>query len=75
MNLSKSTYCNAIQCNKILWLDKYCKEEKSDIDNKSILDNGTEVGILTKGLFGTYIDIQFNKDLNNLINIQILLQI
>lgn len=67
MNLSKSTYCNAIQCNKILWLDKYCKEEKSDIDNKSILDNGTEVGILAKGLFGPYIDIQFNKDLNKMI--------
>ncbi len=34
MNLSKSIYCNAIQCKKILWLDKYCKEEKEQARKK-----------------------------------------
>ena len=67
MNLSKSTYCNAIQCNKMLWLEKYCSNEKEEIDNQSILDNGTEVGQLAKGLFGSYIDIKFNENLNKMI--------
>lgn len=67
MNLSKSKYCNAIQCNKILWLDKYCKEEKEEIDNQSVLDNGQEVGTLAKKLFGQYLDIEFNENLNQMI--------
>ena len=58
---------NAVQCNKILWLDKYCKEEKEEIDNQSVLDNGTEVGELAKKLFGTYTDIEFNENLNIMI--------
>ena len=44
MNLSKSLYCKAIQCNKMLWLEKNHPEEKGEIDNESVLDNGTEVG-------------------------------
>ena len=68
MNLSKSIYCNAIQCNKILWLDKYKKEEKEEQSNQSVLDNGTEVGQLAKKLFGKYSDIEFNNDLNVMIN-------
>ena len=67
MNLSKSSYCNAIQCNKMLWLYKNYPEEAAEIDNKQILDNGTEVGILAKNLFGPHIDIEFNKDLNQMI--------
>ena len=57
MYLSKSKYCNAVQCNKMLWLDKFCPLEKEDISNTSVLDNGSEVGELAKGLFGDYIDI------------------
>ena len=34
MNLSKSKYCNGIQCKKMLCLDKYCKEEKEDVANE-----------------------------------------
>ena len=67
MNLSKSTYCNAIQCKKMLWLYKNYPEEAQNIDNQQVLDNGTEVGILAKKLFGPYIDIEFNKDLNQMI--------
>ena len=67
MNLSKSLYCNAIQCNKMLWLNKYYPEEKEEVSNESVLDNGTEVGIIAKDLFGPSTDIEFNKDLTKMI--------
>ena len=67
MNLSKSKYCNGMQCKKMLWLDKYCKDEKENVTNDSVLDNGTEVGILAKKLFGIYTDIEFNENLNQMI--------
>ena len=67
MNLSKSKYCNAVQCNKLLWLDKYKKEEKEEIDNSFVFNNGTNVGELARGLFGKYVDIKYNKDLNKMI--------
>ena len=56
MNLSKSKYCNGIQCKKMLWLDKYKNEEKEDLSNDSALENGKEVGILAKKLFDNRID-------------------
>ncbi len=68
MNLSKSKYCNAIQCKKMLWLDTFLPAEKGEISNQAILDNGTEVGIKAKELFGTYIDIDFQKDLSVMLN-------
>lgn len=68
MNLSKSKYCNAIQCNKILWLDKYKSEVKEELDNTSVFENGTMVGEIAKNLFGDYININFDTDLNKMIN-------
>ena len=68
MNLSKSKYCNGIQCKKILWLDKNMPEVKNNIANDSVLDNGTEVGELAKQIFGEYINIPFDTNLNNMIN-------
>ena len=68
MNLSKSKYCKGIQCKKILWLDTYKSEVKEETDNESILENGTEVGEYAKKLFGTYKNIEFNEDLNVMIN-------
>lgn len=62
MELSKSKYCNAIQCKKMLWLDCYKSEEKEDVNNDSVLDNGTSVGLLAKDLFGEHVDIEFNYD-------------
>ena len=62
-SLSKSKYCNAWQCPKMLWLDTYKSNEKDDSNNDSILDNGTEVGIVAKDLFGKHTDITFNEDL------------
>ncbi len=68
MNLSKSKYCKAVQCEKMLWLDKYKKEVKEEIDNESVLENGTNVGELAKKLFGNYLNIEFNNDLNKMID-------
>lgn len=64
MNLSKSKYCNALQCNKQLWLNTYKPEVKEEVNNESVLDNGTEVGTVAKDLFGNHVDIHFNSDLN-----------
>ncbi len=63
-HLSKSKYCNGIQCQKMLWLDKYKNEEKEKINNESVFDNGQEVGELAKNIFGNHVNIEFNKDLN-----------
>ncbi len=68
MNLSKSKFCNGVQCNKILWLDKYKSEFKEEIDNKNVLDNGTEVGIFAQKLFGPSKNVSFNSDLNKMID-------
>lgn len=68
MNLSKSKYCSAIQCNKILWLDTYKIEEKEELNNDSVLENGKEVGEIAKNLFQNRIDIKFNNDLNIMVN-------
>lgn len=67
MNLSKSKYCQGIQCNKILWLNKYKPEVKDEINNESVLENGTRVGEIAKCLFGDYIDIEFNENLSHMI--------
>ena len=67
MNLSKSKYCNAFQCMKMLWLMNHKPEEAEDVSNESVLENGTEVGEVAKALFGEYIDIAFNKDLKQMI--------
>ena len=67
MNLSKSKYCKAVQCNKMLWLENYYPELKEDINNESVLENGTEVGELAKELFGFHFDVSFNDDLSIMI--------
>lgn len=67
VHLSKSRYCKAIQCQKILWMDKYKKEEKEPSAKEAVLKNGTKVGQLAKGLFGEYVDIEFDKDLSKMI--------
>ena len=67
MELSKSRYCEAVQCKKMLWLDDNKSEEKQEVSNDSVLDNGTEVGELAKNLFGKYVNISFNTDLNKMV--------
>lgn len=67
MNLSKSKYCNGIQCMKMLWLDKYKKEEKKEL-NESVIETGNFVHEIAKYLFGEHINIEFNENLNEMID-------
>ena len=64
MHLSKSKYCLLWQCPKLLWLDTYRKElktENPERDNRMIA--GNEAGDLAMGLFGDYTDVTvLNED-------------
>ena len=65
--LSKSKYCRAKQCNKMLWLDKNKPEEAMTLNKDIVLETGTRVGNLAKNYFGEYVDIEFNKSLSKMI--------
>ena len=67
MNLSKSKYCNAFQCMKMLWLYQNKPEEAEELDNEAVFTNGNLVGQKAKGLFGDYIDIEYNPNLSQMI--------
>ena len=68
MNLSKSKYCNGITCNKMLWLKTYKPEVEEDMNDDNIKRMGMEVGIIARGLFGDYYNIEFNEDLSKMIS-------
>ena len=65
--LSKSRYCKCVQCQKILWLKKYKPETAIPSEKDAVFENGNKVGKLAKGLFGRYEDIEFNENLNVMI--------
>ena len=65
--LSKSRYCKCVQCKKMLWLKKYKPEEAIKSKKDVVFENGSKVGELAKGLFGKYEDVQYNEDLNIMI--------
>ncbi|WP_407414350.1 DUF2779 domain-containing protein [Methanobrevibacter sp.] len=62
--LSKSSYCKCVQCQKILWLDKYKPGLAADENNESALKKGREVGELAKKLFGEYEDIPIDENIS-----------
>lgn len=56
--LSKSKYCGLWQCPKIAWMKKYKPEELSlDGSVVSRMEAGNEVGDLSMGLFGDYVEV------------------
>lgn len=65
--LSKTKYCRAIQCPKMFWMDKFKPEEAEQTTPDAIFETGTRVGELAKGIFGEYIDIEYNKDKSQMI--------
>ena len=67
MKLSKSKYCLGFQCKKILWLNKNKPEERQEIDNEAVLENGTNVGELAKQLLGEHVDVEFSENLSEMI--------
>ena len=63
VRLSKSKYCKCVQCEKILWLERYCPEYSPEAKNDSVFEKGRQVGELAKGLFGDYTDIPTDEDI------------
>lgn len=67
ISLSKSRYCRARQCNKMLWMDINKKEEAIDKASKEVLENGTKVGELARRYFGDFVNIEYNKELSKML--------
>ena len=60
LHLSKSRFCSAVQCPKMLWLKQYKPEEfDNSVMNESVLNTGIEVGKKARELFGNYTEIPF----------------
>lgn len=60
LRLSKSKYCNAVQCPKMLWLHRNKPEEFDDsVINEAVLETGNQVGDLAMGLFGDFTEVPF----------------
>ena len=51
-NLSKTKYCRAIQCNKMIWLDRNKPEVADKMENEQVLETGTKVGEIAREIFG-----------------------
>ena len=68
MNLSKSRYCLGIQCKKILWLYKNKPEVMENLNNESVFETGNMIHEVARYLFGEHINIEFNENLEEMIN-------
>ena len=62
--LSKSSYCKCMQCEKILWLERYKDDNAAENNNEAVFSTGQQVGELAKGLFGEYEDIPSDEKLS-----------
>lgn len=62
--LSKSGYCQCVQCEKIFWLNRYRNDVLESESDDSLFETGRQVGELAKGLFGKYEDVPYEKDFN-----------
>ena len=60
--LSKSKYCDAVQCPKMLWMKNNHPElfDESVMDKKRLKD-GEEVGDVARGLFGEYTLVEYGE--------------
>ena len=67
MNLSKSRYCKGIQCMKMLWLEKNKPEEKVELNDNSVLEQGNAVHEVARYLFGEHINIEYTEDLDEMV--------
>lgn len=67
-NFSKSTYCNCVQCPKMLWLKKHLPEEFDEsVMNEAVLSTGNDVGDLAMGLFGDYSEVPYSDNHSDMI--------
>lgn len=65
MNLSKSKYCQAVQCKKMLWLEENMPYEKTKSSSEAVFEQGTRVGEIARDLYSPRVDIPYydNKSL------------
>ena len=68
MNLSKSRYCEALQCKKMLWLYVNKPEVMSNVDNSATLEQGNMVHEVAKYLFNEHVNISYSDNLQEMIN-------
>lgn len=62
LHLSKSRYCQAVQCPKILWMQRHMPEAFDDSAvNQAVLDRGNAVGDLAMGLLGDCVEVPFGE--------------
>ncbi len=62
LHLSKSKYCTAVQCPKILWLREHLPEEADEtVTNEALFETGNQVGDLAMGLFGDFVEVPFGN--------------
>ena len=65
--LSKSQFCSAVQCPKMLWLRKRCPELfDNSVMDEHVLETGSKVGDAAMGLFGPFKEVPFG-DLSGMI--------
>ena len=58
--LSKSRFCSAYQCPKMLWLKQNKPEEfNDDVMDQSVLNTGSAVGDFAMALFGPFVEVPF----------------
>ena len=68
MFLSKSRYCEGMQCPKMLWLKKNRPEEFDEtILDEQVLRTGDLVGDLAMGLFGQFVEVAHSADISVMI--------
>lgn len=61
--ISKSKYCQGVQCPKMLWLHKNNPDAFDEsVMDPAVLATGNEVGDLAMGLFGEFQEIPFNRN-------------
>ena len=75
-NLSKSKYCSAVQCPKMLWMKKFKPElfDESVLDEE-VLEQGNIVGDFAMGLFGDYTEVPFDNTLDRSANLNNMVEI
>ncbi|SMN00079.1 hypothetical protein SPONN_1247 [uncultured Candidatus Thioglobus sp.] len=61
MNLSKSQYLKGLQCHKYLWLDKHRKDLLPEKADSVVMETGTSIGELARGLFSGGVLVDFDR--------------
>ena len=66
--ITKSLYCSLLSCDRYAWLSRHKPEKYVEKKQEDVLQNGKEVGELARNLFGDFDLIEFNKNINTMID-------